>query len=57
MSKLEGVKQVTVDVDKKNATVTLEDKASLSKEAVVKALNGSKNNFRGRYKVTSFETK
>ena len=50
MSKLEGVKLVEVDVRNNKATVTLDDKASLSKEAVVKALNGT------RYKVTSFET-
>ena len=50
MSKLEGVKKVSVDVRNKKATVTLDGKTSLSKEAVAKALGGT------RYKVTSFES-
>jgi hypothetical protein len=39
-----------VDLGKKTATVRLEDQASLTKEAVSKALGE-------RYKVTSFEKK
>jgi copper chaperone CopZ len=50
LSKLEGVKQVNVDVRNKRAMVTLADKASLSEEAVVKVLSGT------RYKVTSFDS-
>ena len=43
--------RVTVDQDKKIATITCKEKATVSKEAVTKAFDGSK------FKVTSFEAK
>jgi copper chaperone CopZ len=51
LSKISGVQKVSVNLDKKMATVTLKEKASLSKEKVVAVLKNTK------FKVTSFEKK
>jgi copper chaperone CopZ len=49
LSKIAGVEKVSVDNNKKTASLTLKENTTISKEAVVKALEGT------RYKVTSFE--
>jgi copper ion binding protein len=49
LSKIEGVKEVTIDLKKNIAIVTLKEKAAISKEAVTAALSSTK------FKVTSYE--
>lgn len=46
-----------MDGGKKYVTLELKDGASLTKETIANALSDPKHNFRGRYKVTSFESK